>query len=79
MTDYLAGRGLPLDTTWQYERGRLYAAACLGEGRLPRLKQRCGRSLNWWLVLDYARLSARGDILCCDHEWRSFASRPPPS
>jgi hypothetical protein len=62
VADYLVGRGLPLDTSWDYERGRQYAAVCKREGREPS-PPRVGRYLNWSLVMEYRRLRADGDIL----------------
>ena len=49
------GRG-----TWDYERGRLYAAACAGEKRVP-LPNRDGRYVNRRAIRDF--ISFYGDAI----------------
>jgi hypothetical protein len=65
MQDYLYGLDYPpkVEMSWQYERGRLYAAAKHGQGKQPILQQRVGREFNWSLVRDVALLMDHGDIL----------------
>jgi len=66
--DYRAGRGFnpaydsAKGAAWQYERGRLYAAACAGLGKKPE-PNRFGRAVSRIAIMDFAAFYRRGDIL----------------
>ena len=66
--DYQAGRAPDYDKhtltkgSWQYERGRQYAAACAGLGRAPQ-PTRSGRSVSRFAIVDFSRQYGPNGIL----------------
>jgi len=66
--DYQAGRAPNYDKyalakgSWQYERGRQYAAACAGAGKAPQPNRR-GRSVSRIAIHDFAQQYGPNGIL----------------
>jgi len=67
--DYQAGRAPNFDKylrikdgSWNYERGRQYAAACAGAGLQPQ-PNRCGRSVSRIAIYDFAQNYGPNGIL----------------
>ena len=68
MDDYQQGK--PFDpefdrwgkATWHYERGRLYAAACLGKGE-KLLPNRLGRAVNRGVIQHFMGFYYRKEVI----------------